>query len=133
MTELDLHQALGEIPGFRQLKLVRSGRNFTCFVEFADIALASAARGRLHGSTIPGCGRGGIRVQFSKNPFGKKRTGWEGGAMLPHGAMLPLSVIHPDNIEHGLDMTAPGLLPMGGGLHIPAHTHVHTLPGLGGE
>merc|ERR1719420_1896804 len=44
VTELDLHQALGEIPGFR---------------------------------------RGGIRVQFSKNPFGKKRTGWEGGAMLP--------------------------------------------------
>ena len=138
MTEVDLHQALGEIPGFRQLKLVRSGRNFTCFVEFADIALASAARGRLHGSTIPGCGRGGIRVQFSKNPFGKKRAGWEGGAgamALPHGTMLPLSVLHPDNIEHGLDMTAPGLLPMSGGLHMPAHTHthVHTLPGLNGE
>jgi hypothetical protein len=138
VTEVDLHQALGEIPGFRQLKLVRSGRNFTCFVEFADIALASAARGRLHGSTIPGCGRGGIRVQFSKNPFGKKRAGWEGGAgamALPHGTMLPLSVLHPDNIEHGLDMTAPGLLPMSGGLHMPAHTHthVHTLPGLNGE
>ena len=78
IQETDLHGVFGELPGFKQLKLVRSGRNFTCFVEFSDIPSATAAKGRLHGCIITGCGRGGIRIQFSKNPFGKKRGGWDG-------------------------------------------------------
>ena len=79
IQEADLHGIFGELVGFRQLKLVRSGRNFTCFVEFSDIPSATAAKGRLHGCIVTGCGRGGIRIQYSKNPFGKKRggNGWD--------------------------------------------------------
>ena len=34
IQETDLHGVFGKLPGFKQLKLVRSGRNFTCFVQF---------------------------------------------------------------------------------------------------
>ena len=78
-------------------------------------------------------------MQFSKNPFGKKRAGWEAGATaLPPGAMLPPSVLHTELSEHGLNLTgAPGLMggmPMGGMLHAPSQAHMHTvLPGINGE
>ncbi|EIE26934.1 hypothetical protein COCSUDRAFT_12206, partial [Coccomyxa subellipsoidea C-169] len=60
-------------PGFRQLKLVRGARSVTCFVEFSDVASAMGVHQSQQGAVLSTSDRGGIRIQYSKNPFGKKR------------------------------------------------------------
>lgn len=75
VSEAELKGLFGSQPRFRQLKVVRGPRSTTCFIEYADIAAAVAVHERLQGAILSTSERGGIRIQFSKNPFGKKRDG----------------------------------------------------------
>ncbi|GAX79234.1 hypothetical protein CEUSTIGMA_g6674.t1 [Chlamydomonas eustigma] len=59
-------------PGFKQLKLVRGPKQVSCFVEFEDTVTASSSHSRLQGALLSSSDRGGIRVQFSKNPYGTR-------------------------------------------------------------
>lgn len=42
MDEGELWTLFEGVPGFRQLKLQRGAKSFTCFVEFSDLASAMA-------------------------------------------------------------------------------------------
>eukprot|EP00879_Flechtneria_rotunda_P027257 GHRR01029185.1.p1 GENE.GHRR01029185.1~~GHRR01029185.1.p1 ORF type:complete len:130 (-),score=53.69 GHRR01029185.1:476-865(-) len=56
----------------RQLKMVRGPKSTTAFVEFADVASAMMVHSALQGAVLASSDRGGIRVQYSKNPFGRR-------------------------------------------------------------
>lgn len=76
VSEAELRGLFAHQPGFLQLKLVRGTRSTSCFVEFADVASAMAVHQSQQvreGAILASSERGGIRIQFSKNPFGKKR------------------------------------------------------------
>lgn len=60
-------------PGFQQLKLVRGPKGVTCFIEYTDIPSAMAVHDAQQGAILASSDRGGIRIQYSKNPFGRKR------------------------------------------------------------
>ena len=60
-------------PGFQQLKLVRGPKGVTCFIEFIDVPSAMAVHDAQQGAILASSDRGGIRIQYSKNPFGRKR------------------------------------------------------------
>ncbi|KXZ54722.1 hypothetical protein GPECTOR_4g790 [Gonium pectorale] len=60
-------------PGYMQLKLLRQERNVSCFVEFADTPSAAAVHSQLQGAILASSGRGPIRIQYSKNPYGKRQ------------------------------------------------------------
>lgn len=64
--------AMMTLQGFQHLKLVRGART-TAFVEFVDVATGAAAHAAHQNTTVPSSDRGPLRVQFSKNPYGKKR------------------------------------------------------------
>lgn len=76
VAEAEMLGLFGTQPGFKQMKLVRGSRNTTAFVEFHDTATAAAVHQSLQGAIMTSSDRGGIRIQFSKNPFGKKRDGY---------------------------------------------------------
>lgn len=73
VSEAELRGLFTHQPGFLQLKLVRGARSTSCFVEFADVATAMAVHQSQQGAILASSDRGGVRIQFSKNPFGKKR------------------------------------------------------------
>ncbi len=73
VNEGELRAIFSPAPGFSQLKMVRSSRNTTCFVEFTDVASAMMVHQSQQGIVLQSSDRGGIRIQYSKNPFGKKR------------------------------------------------------------
>jgi hypothetical protein len=56
----------------RQTKMIRSPKKTNAFVEFGDVGCAMVAHGVLQGAILPSSDRGGIRVQFSKNPFSRR-------------------------------------------------------------
>lgn len=55
--------------------MVRGPKSTTAFVEFADIPTAIMVHSALQGAVLPSSDRGGIRVQYSKNPFGRREIG----------------------------------------------------------
>ncbi|KAG2428385.1 hypothetical protein HYH02_014401 [Chlamydomonas schloesseri] len=59
-------------PGYKQLKLLRHPRQVSCFVEFADVNSAAAVHSALQGALLTSSDRGPIRIQYSKNPYGKR-------------------------------------------------------------
>lgn len=61
------------LQGFRNFKVMRGARATSAFVEFDDLNSAMGAHAAQQGAVISSNDRGGIRVQYSKNPFGKKR------------------------------------------------------------
>ncbi|KAK9811958.1 hypothetical protein WJX73_003005 [Symbiochloris irregularis] len=73
VSESELRNIFGTQPGFCQLKLNRGLKSVTCFVEYTDIASAMAVHASQQGAVLTSSDRGGIRIQFSKNPYGKKR------------------------------------------------------------
>lgn len=75
VSEEELRGLFSYKPGFKQLKVNRNPQNTVCFVEFVDVPTAGAVHGALQGAVIQSSDRGGIRIQFSKNPFGRKRDG----------------------------------------------------------
>lgn len=75
-SEAELHTIFSPQPGFQQLKLVRGPKGISCFIEFADVPTAMACHSTQQGSVLQSSDRGGIRIQFSKNPFGRKRDAY---------------------------------------------------------
>jgi hypothetical protein len=55
--------------------MVRGPKSTTAFVEFGDVGSAMMVHSALQGAVLPSSDRGGIRVQFSKNPFGRRDIG----------------------------------------------------------
>ncbi|KAL6747504.1 hypothetical protein V8C86DRAFT_1799554 [Haematococcus lacustris] len=74
VSEAELHAVFGNQPGFRQLKVVR-GRNTTAFVEYDSIPSAMAVHDgpQQNAMLASNADRGGICIQYSRNPFGRKR------------------------------------------------------------
>ena len=100
VSEAELLALFGAQPGFVTLKVVRNAKSATAFVEFADLASAMTVhQSQQVGTPLRRCSslslsmlmgpaevvmgaqgallqtsdRGGLRIQYSKNPFGKKR------------------------------------------------------------
>ncbi|KAK1269413.1 hypothetical protein QJS04_geneDACA013846 [Acorus gramineus] len=73
-------------PGYKQMKVLRQERNTVCFIEFEDVTSATAVHQNLQGAVIPSSGRGGMRIQYSKNPFGRRKDVANGGVTEPNGA-----------------------------------------------
>lgn len=88
VIEEELRGLFSVQPGYKQMKLLRQERSTVCFIEFEDVISASALHQNLQGAVIPSSGRGGMRIQFSKNPFGRRKdsTNSGGGA---NGSPVP--------------------------------------------
>ncbi|KXZ46586.1 hypothetical protein GPECTOR_42g797 [Gonium pectorale] len=80
VDEKELTKLFSCQPGFKQIKLLRQPRQVSCFVEFTDTASAMAVHSTLQGALLPSSDRGPIRLQFSKNPYGKRSQYGGGGA-----------------------------------------------------
>jgi len=73
VNEAELSAVFAASPGFRQLKVVR-GRNTTAFVEYDSTENAMRAHDTHQNALlVSNLDKGGIRVQYSRNPYGKKR------------------------------------------------------------
>ncbi|KAE8728707.1 Small nuclear ribonucleoprotein family protein [Hibiscus syriacus] len=57
-------------PGFKQMKILRQERHTVCF---RDVNSASNVHHSLQGAVIPSSGSVGMRIQYSKNPFGRRK------------------------------------------------------------
>ncbi|PNW79726.1 hypothetical protein CHLRE_08g364700v5 [Chlamydomonas reinhardtii] len=73
VDENELRSLFSGSPGFRQLKLMRGPKATLGFVEFDDTGSAITAHNAQQNAMLNSSDRGPIRVQFSKNPFGRKR------------------------------------------------------------
>ncbi|KAG8657621.1 cell wall integrity protein scw1 [Manihot esculenta] len=62
-------------PGFKQMKILRQERHTVCFIEFEDVNSATNVHLSFQGAVIPSSGSVGMRIQYSKNPFGKRKDG----------------------------------------------------------
>ncbi|KAH7293046.1 hypothetical protein KP509_28G009300 [Ceratopteris richardii] len=72
-SEGELRSIFSGQPGFRQMKVLRQGRSTVCFIEFADVNSAIAVHNTLQGAIVTSSDRGGMRLQYSKNPYGRKK------------------------------------------------------------
>lgn len=72
-SEAELRGLFSGQPGFKQMKVLRQGRSTVCFIEFADVNTAIAVHNNLQGAILSSSDRGGMRLQYSKNPFGKRK------------------------------------------------------------
>jgi hypothetical protein len=79
VIEEELRGLFSVQPGYKQMKLLRQERSTVCFIEFEDVVSASAVHQNLQGAVIPSSGRGGMRIQFSKNPFGRRKDSTNNG------------------------------------------------------
>ena len=85
VSEAELRAVMSVQPGFRQMKVVKGPRGTTAFVEFVDVASAALVHATLQGVVLQSSERGGVRLQFSKNPFGRRDDAapdQQGGAAL---------------------------------------------------
>ncbi|XP_024516969.1 cell wall integrity protein scw1 isoform X2 [Selaginella moellendorffii] len=77
-SEAELRGLFSSQPGFRQMKVLRQGRSTVCFIEFVDVNTAMAVHTNLQGAVLSTSDRGGMRIQYSKNPYGRKKEGPSG-------------------------------------------------------
>lgn len=84
INEDELRGLFSGQPGFKQMKVLRQERHTVCFIEFEDINSAAQVHHNLQGAVIPSSGSVGMRIQYSKNPFGKRKDFNHPGA-LPAG------------------------------------------------
>lgn len=73
VDEAELQELFALSPGFKHLKVVRGPRATTCFIEYDSIESATAMHLSRQDAVLKSSDRGAIRVQYAKNPFGKKR------------------------------------------------------------
>ncbi|KAG6575404.1 RNA-binding protein with multiple splicing 2-like isoform X2 [Cucurbita pepo subsp. pepo] len=73
VNEEELRGLLSVQSGFKQMKILRQERHTVCFIEFEDVNTATNVHHNLQGAVIPSSGSVGMRIQFSKNPFGKRK------------------------------------------------------------
>ncbi|EPE08371.1 rna binding protein [Ophiostoma piceae UAMH 11346] len=95
--------------GFKRLSLRTRNNNTMCFVEFEDITTSTKALDELYGRPLSNSNhRGGMRLSYSKNPFGVRSE---------HN---PNNRVNPANNMHGMSPAmfghsqAAGAGPMGG-------------------
>ncbi|KAJ1697976.1 hypothetical protein LUZ63_006488 [Rhynchospora breviuscula] len=87
VIEEELRGLFSVQPGYKQMKVLRQERSTVCFIEFEDVVSASAVHQNLQGAVIPSSGRGGMRIQFSKNPFGRRKDSANNGGA--NGSPVP--------------------------------------------
>ncbi|CAN1139682.1 Cell wall integrity protein scw1 [Linum perenne] len=75
INEEELRGLFSGQPGFKQMKVLRQERHTVCFIEFEDLSSATNVHRSLQGAVIPSSGTVGMRIQYSKNPFGKRKDG----------------------------------------------------------
>ncbi|XVF23006.1 hypothetical protein REPUB_Repub13aG0000600 [Reevesia pubescens] len=73
INEEELRGLFSVQPGFKQMKILRQERHTVCFIEFEDVNTATNVHHSLQGAVIPSSGSVGMRIQYSKNPFGKRK------------------------------------------------------------
>ncbi|GAX74382.1 hypothetical protein CEUSTIGMA_g1830.t1 [Chlamydomonas eustigma] len=73
VSEQELRSLFAAGHGFKFLKVIHGARSTTCFVEYEDIPSATAMHSANQGAVLNSSDRGPLRVQFAKNPYGKKR------------------------------------------------------------
>ncbi|XP_065853130.1 cell wall integrity protein scw1 [Euphorbia lathyris] len=73
INEDELRGLFSVQPGFKQMKVLRQERHTVCFIEFDDMNSATNVHRNLQGAVIPSSGSVGMRIQYSKNPFGKRK------------------------------------------------------------
>ncbi|XP_022716531.1 RNA-binding protein with multiple splicing 2-like isoform X2 [Durio zibethinus] len=73
INEEELGGLFSAQPGFKQMKILRQERHTVCFIEFEDVNTATNVHHSLQGAVIPSSGSVGMRIQYSKNPFGKRK------------------------------------------------------------
>ncbi|KAJ7952026.1 putative RNA-binding protein with multiple splicing [Quillaja saponaria] len=73
INEEELRGLFNRQPGFKQMKVLRQERHTVCFIEFEDLNSATNVHRNLQGAVIPSSGSVGMRIQYSKNPFGKRK------------------------------------------------------------
>ncbi|KAJ3698432.1 hypothetical protein LUZ61_002137 [Rhynchospora tenuis] len=87
VIEEELRGLFSVQPGYKQMKVLRQERSTVCFIEFEDVVSASQVHQNLQGAVIPSSGRGGMRIQFSKNPFGRRKDSANNGGA--NGSPVP--------------------------------------------
>lgn len=75
INEDELRGLFSAQAGFKQMKILRQERHTVCFIEFEDVNSATNVHHTLQGAVIPSSGSVGMRIQYSKNPFGKRKDG----------------------------------------------------------
>ncbi|KAJ6727552.1 CELL WALL INTEGRITY PROTEIN SCW1 [Salix purpurea] len=75
INEDELRGLFSVQPGFKQMKVLRQERHTVCFIEFEDLNSATTVHHSLQGAVIPSSGSIGMRIQYSKNPFGRRKDG----------------------------------------------------------
>ncbi|XP_030546832.2 U2 small nuclear ribonucleoprotein B'' isoform X1 [Rhodamnia argentea] len=73
VNEEELRGLFSVQPGFKQMKILRQERHTVCFIEFEDVNSATNVHHSLQGAVISSSGSVGMRIQYSKNPFGKRK------------------------------------------------------------
>lgn len=73
INEEELRSLFSVQPGYKQMKVLRQERHTVCFIEFEDMNSATNVHHSLQGAVIPSSGSVGMRIQYSKNPFGKRK------------------------------------------------------------
>ncbi|XP_050894449.1 cell wall integrity protein scw1 isoform X2 [Lathyrus oleraceus] len=81
-------------PGFKQMKILRQERHTVCFIEFEDVNSATNVHHNLQGAVIPSSGSIGMRIQYSKNPFGKRKDGSVPIAVPPGANGAPVAMAY---------------------------------------
>lgn len=95
VSEDELNEVFGKQPGFQQLKVARTSKGISAFIEFADTSSAIECHKQHQGMVLESSDRGAIRVQFSKNPFGYKQKQSPRIPSNGNMAMGPRIAVHP--------------------------------------
>ncbi|KAG2423352.1 hypothetical protein HXX76_015400 [Chlamydomonas incerta] len=117
-------------PGYKQLKLLRHPRQVSCFVEFMDVTSATAVHSALQGALLTSSDRGPIRIQFSKNPYGKRNPQMGMGGMGGYGMGMGGSLSASSASSSAALFGAAAAAAVGGGGGVMTMGHMH--PGGGG-
>ncbi|PNW72800.1 hypothetical protein CHLRE_15g643703v5 [Chlamydomonas reinhardtii] len=121
-------------PGYKQLKLLRHPRQVSCFVEFGDVNSAAAVHSALQGALLTSSDRGPIRIQFSKNPYGKRNPQMGGmGYGMGMGMGGSLSASSASSSAALFGAAAAAAVGGGGGVITMGHMHHGGGGGMGGS
>lgn len=91
INEEELRGIFSVQPGFKQMKVLRQERHTVCFIEFEDVNSATNVHHSLQGAVIPSSGSIGMRIQYSKNPFGRRKDFGHSVTPGPNGAPPPMN------------------------------------------
>ncbi|XP_010545616.1 PREDICTED: U2 small nuclear ribonucleoprotein B'' [Tarenaya hassleriana] len=94
INEEELRSLFSAQPGFKQMKVLRQERHTVCFIEFEDVNSATNVHHTLQGAVIPSSGSVGMRIQYSKNPFGKRKEGSHPFPPSPSANGAPLALTY---------------------------------------